>query len=197
MSSLRENPVRRPARARPTWLVAVLIAVAVLVVLGLGFGLLSLLRGSGESDAATAPASTAPAACETVMVTPAEVLPKPAKVKVNVYNATDTSGLASKTARAVAKMGFKVGKVANDPVGKPIAGVGQIRYGPKAEQAASLLLVYVPGATLIELDRKGRNVDLAVGNAFTGLAPEPEVVAVLASPSPSASGPGCVASPSS
>jgi hypothetical protein len=130
------------------------------------------------------------------MVTPAEVLPKPAKVTVNVYNATDTSRLARKTANAIEKRGFKIGNVENDPVGKPIPGVAQVRYGPKGAERAELVLLYVPGAELVELDRKGRKVDLAVGDAFTGLAPQPEVDAALALPSPVASGPGCPASAS-
>ena len=105
------------------------------------------------------------------------MLPTPAKVKVNVYNATATSGLASKTANELEDRGFRVGKVANDPVGKPIPGVAEIRFGAKGAQDAQLLLLYVPGAELVELDRKGRNVDLATGTGFTGLAPQPEVAA--------------------
>lgn len=190
MTSLRESPIRRQKPGRPTWLVALLVVVGVLVVIGIGFGVVSLVRGSADSSAPDATDPT-PTACVTAQVTAAELLPKPAKVKVNVYNATATSGLASKTANELEDRGFQVGRVANDPVGKPITGVGQIRFGPKAEPAAQLLLVYVPGAELVELDRKGRNVDLATGDGFTGLAPPPEVAAQLASPSPVASGPGC------
>jgi hypothetical protein len=85
--------------------------------------------------------------------------------------------------------------VANDPVGNPIPGVAEIRFGPKGAQGAQLLLLNVPGAELVELDRKGRNVDLATGTGFTGLAPQPEVAAQLASPSPVASGTGCPSPP--
>jgi len=193
MTSMRESPIRRQRPGRPTWLVAVLIVVAVLVVVGIGFGLVSLLRGA--SDDATSDASApSPTPCVTTTATPADVLPKPAKVKVNIYNATATSGLASKTATAVEKRGFTVAAVANDPVGKPISGVAQIRYGPKGEQGAQLVLLYVPGAQMVPLDRKGRQVDLAVGDAFTGLAPQPAVDVLLASPSPVVSGPGCASS---
>jgi hypothetical protein len=190
MTSMRESPIRRQKPTRPTWLVALLIAVGVVVIIGVVFGIVSLLRGS--SDEATADASSPAASpCVTTTVTVADVLPKPAKVKVNIYNATATSGLASKTATAVEKRGFTVVAVENDPVGKPITGVGQIRYGPKGEQGARLLLLYVPGAEMVALDRKGRQVDLAVGDSFTAFAPQPEVDAQLASPSPVASGPGC------
>ncbi len=193
MTSMRESPIRRQKPTRPRWLLIVLIVVGVLVVVGVGYGLLSLVRGSGDPEASEEPVSL-PSPCVTTMVTPAEVLPKPAKVTVNVYNATETSGLARKTANAIEKRGFKIGDVANDPVGKPITGVGQLRYGPKGAEEAQLVLLYVPGAELVELDRKGRKVDLAVGDAFTGLAPQPEVDAALTQPSPVASGPGCPAS---
>lgn len=190
MTSLRESPIRREKPGRPTWLVALLAVVALLVVVGIGYGVFSLVRGGSDSSASEA-ADATPSPCVTTSVTPAEVLPKPAKVKVNVYNATGTSGLASKTANELEGRGFQVRKVANDPVGKSITGVAQIRFGPKGEPSAQLLLLYVPGAELVELDRKGRNVDLATGDGFTGLAPQPEVAAALASPSPVASGPGC------
>jgi hypothetical protein len=192
---MRESPIRRQKAARPRWLVILLIVVAVAVVIGVGYGLVSLLRGSDDAVAGDDPTAV-PSPCVTTFVTPAETLPKPAKVRVNVYNATETSGLASKTARAIEKRGFKVGEVANDPVGKPIAGVGQLRFGPKGAEEAQLVLVYVPGAELVELDRKGRKVDFAIGDAFTGLAPQPEVRALLTQPSPVASGPGCPASSS-
>jgi hypothetical protein len=190
MTSMRESPIRRQKPERPVWLLALLIAVGVLVVVGVVFGIVSLVRGSSGGASADEAAPT-PLPCVTTMVAPADVLPKPAKVKVNVYNATATSGLANKTASEVENRGFTVVDVDNDPVGRPITGVAQIRYGPKGERSARLLVLYVPGAELVALDRKGRSVDLAVGDAFTGLAAEPEVKAQLASPSPLASGPGC------
>ena len=190
MTSLRESPIRRQRPARPRWLVIVLIAVGVLVVVGVGFAVVTLIRAATSGTAAEEATAT-PTPCVTTLVTPAEVLPKPDRVKVNVYNATDTSGLASKTATAVEERGFRIGKVDNDPVGRTITGVGEIRFGPKGASGAELVLIYVPGATLVELDRKGRAVDLAVGDGFTSLAPEEAVTAALASPSPVASGPGC------
>ena len=195
MTSMRENPIRPQRPSRPRWLAILLIAVAAVVVVGVGYGLISLIRGSGDTSASEE-STAVPSPCVTTMVTPAEVLPKPAKVKVNVYNATKTAGLASKTATALEKRGFTVADVANDPVGKTITGIGQLRFGPKGAEEAQLVLLYVPGAELVELDRKGRKVDLAVGDGFTGLAPEPEVQAALAEPTPVTSGPGCPASPS-
>jgi hypothetical protein len=188
--SLRESPVRRHQARRPPWLAALLVAVAVLVVVGLGYGIVSLVRGSGETDATAEPDPT-PTPCETVLVPAGDTLPAPAKVTVNVYNATATAGLASKTATALEDRGFAVGKVANDPADRDITGVGEIRFGPKAADDARLLLLFVPGAELVELKRQGPRVDLAMGDAFAGLAPEQEVNAALSSPSPVPSGVGC------
>lgn len=187
--ALRESPVRRRKAARPPWLIALLIAVGVLVVVGVVFGVVSLIRGPGD-PAADEPAPS-PTPCVTQTVAAGDLLPAPKDVKVNVYNATATSGLASKTASALEKRGFTVADVANDPSGKTLTGVAEIRYGPKAVKQAQLLLLYVPGATLVELDRKGRKIDLSTGDAFTGLAPEQQVNDGLAVPTPVASGLGC------
>ena len=189
MSSMRESPIRRQPTTRPPWLIVLLGVVGLLVVGAVIFAVVSLVRNA-TSTGADEPDPT-PTPCVTSTVTPAEVLPKPAKVKVNVYNATTTAGLASKTATALEDRGFRVGKVANDPVGRAITGVAEIRFGPKGAEEAQLLLLYVPGSQLVELDRTGRQVDLAMGDAFAGLAPQAEVTAALASPSPVATGPGC------
>lgn len=192
MSSLANNR-RRPAPSRPTWLVALLVAVGALVVVGILFGVISLLRGSSTDDA-SAPGAVPTGvseSCVTTMVTPADVLPKPAKVKLNVYNATGTSGLAATTAGTLVARGFTVVKVGNDPLDKQLTGVGQIRYGPKGESAAQLMLIYFPGADLVNDSRKTKRVDVVVGEGFTAVTPEADVTAAMASPSPSPSGPGC------
>lgn len=193
--SVRQAPSRPHGSSRPPWLLPVLIVVGVLVVVGLIFGVVSLIRGSGDDTAAASDGSV-PNPCSTEMFATSELLPPPSKVKVNVYNATATPGLASKTATALENAGFKVGKVANDPVARTITGVGQIRYGPKAEKRAQLLSYYVPGAELVQVDRKGVKVDLAMGDSFTGLAPEQQVNDALASPTPMPTGIGCSPEPS-
>ncbi len=191
MTSMRESPIRREPTARPMWLIVLLVAVGALVLIGLGFGAVSLIRGATSDEPVAGGTSAEPSPCVTTMVIPADVLPAPAKVKVNVYNATGTSGLAGKTATDIESRGFAVVEVANDPVGRPITGVAEIRFGAKGEKSAQVLAFQVPGAELVLLARKGRTVDLAVGDAYTGLAPKADVTAAMAAPSPSASGAGC------
>jgi len=181
---------RRPPQRRPPWLIGVIVAVAVLVVFGLVFGIWSLMKGDSSSPTATEPQSSA-SPCITQTQATSDVLPTPNQVRVNVYNSTPKTGLAKKTARELSGKGFKIAKVANDPLGKKIDGVAQIRYGPKGELGAQLLLLYVPGADMVNDYRTGSRIDLSTGKTFSGLSPEPGVKALLAAPTVVASGPGC------
>jgi hypothetical protein len=111
-----------------------------------------------------------PAACSTVVPTPQL---RPGDVSVNVYNATKRQGLASATAKDVAKRGFKVKSVANDPLKKTIKKAAEIRFGPTGAESAKLLAKHVPGAVLSEDKRKNDTVDLVLGDAWKKLGPAP------------------------
>lgn len=198
MSSLTGNranqPRRRPAE-RPLWLTVLLVFVAMLVLFGVGFGIATLLKGSGGGEPEAAVASSGQTVnlgnCTVVNVTPAEFLPRASQVTVNVYNSTSRIGLAGDTAKLLGVRGFRIGAVENDPLGVPIEGVGEIRYGPKGEAAAKLVAYHLPGATLVEDGRKGKKVDVSLGRQFVDLTNDAEVVAQLAEPSPSPSPEGC------
>ena len=188
------RPKTRPAQ-RPLWLTVLLIFVAMLVLFGVGFGIATLLKGSGSADSVDSSASPSVSAivdgCTTIMVTPAEVLPLASRVTINVYNSTKRVGLAGDAAKLLGVRGFKIAKVENDPLGVVIEGEGEIRYGPKGEAAAKLMAYHFPTATLVNDGRKGKRVDVSLGQQFTDLANDAEVVAQLAQPSPSASPQGC------
>lgn len=190
MTSMRENPIRRQPQRRPPWLIGVLIAVAGVVVVGVLYGIFNLVRGDSSTDASDV-ASGTPSPCVTTMTTPAESLPSPSQVRVNVYNATGTAGLAGKTAKELGSRNFKVVKVANDPRNKKITGVAEIRFGTKGEQSAQVLLFQAPGAELVNDGRKGKNVDLAMGEEFTELAPVDEVATAMSVETPVVTGVGC------
>jgi hypothetical protein len=116
-------------------------------------------------------------------------------VTTNVYNATDRAGLAASTAEELQVRGFLIGVIDNDPLAKTITGVAEIRHGPSGEQAARLMAFYIPGAELVDDGRKDATIDTALGAAYTSIAPQSEVDAALAAPSPSPSGPGCSPTP--
>lgn len=187
--SMREFPVRRRPPSRPTWLLPAIIVGAVVVAVVIVIVVVRVMGGSND-DAAAADAAPEPS-CSTIMAAPADELPVPAKVRVNVYNATEVSGLASKTARELKQRGFDIKEVANDPVGIPIEGVARIRYGPSSTLRAELLAYYVPGAELVEIDRSGPKIDIALGAAFVGVAPQPDVDSSLNTPEAVVTGPGC------
>jgi len=191
MTSLREFPVRRQPPSRPPWLLPAIIVGAVAVGVAVVILVVRMLGGSDEAaDAEAAPEPS----CSTVMVAPSDELPVPEKVKVNVYNATETSGLASKTARDLKKRGFVIRDVANDPVAMPIEGVARIRFGPSSAKRAELLSYYFPGAELVELDRSGPKVDVALGDAYVLIPPQPDIDAILNKPEAVLMGPGCFGS---
>ena len=61
------------------------------------------------------------------------MLPKPAAIKVNIYNATPRSGLAKAAADELKKRGFTIGKVGNAPAAydKKVPGTGMLLGGPR------------------------------------------------------------------
>ncbi len=195
MSAMRESAIRpTPKRRRPIWGILVLVALGMVALFVIGFGISLLFRGESEpvaDSSASAMASAASEPCVTTMVIPAQILPVTSTVSINVYNSTNRVGLAGDTADVMRARGFIVKKVANDPKTPKVAGVGEIRYGPKAEAAAQLLTYYLPGAELVPLGRTGKNVDFVVGKQFDAVTGDGEVAAAMASPSPSSAGPGC------
>jgi len=190
MTTVLPGRTRRPPNRRPPWLVGLAIGVAVVIVFAILFGAWRLVSGSPSTDAAAVPDVSA-LPCVTSTLSKAKVLPTPNQVRINVYNSTPKTGLAKKTARELSAKGFKISKVANDPLGKKIDGVAQIRYGPKGELSAELLLLYVPGAEMVNDYRTGKRIDLSTGQTFSGLSPQQGVKALLAAPTAIASGPGC------
>jgi hypothetical protein len=113
--------------------------------------------------------------------------PAPADIRVNVYNATTRNGLASSAARALRKREFAIIDVANDPLGKTVAGTAEVRAGADNEAAAAVVVAQVSGAFFVVDDRTDGTVDLVVGEAFKKLAPARATPA----PAPSGGPPAC------
>jgi LytR cell envelope-related transcriptional attenuator len=93
-------------------------------------------------------------------------LPPPRVITVNVYNSTDRDGLAADTAVTMQNRGFHVDRIANDPLGRHVLASAQVRYGPKGAAAARVVAAYVARAGLLRVHRKGRAVDLVLGQRF-------------------------------
>ncbi|MBC7559756.1 MAG: LytR C-terminal domain-containing protein [Dermatophilaceae bacterium] len=99
----------------------------------------------------------------------------PAGVTVNVYNASARTGLAASVARALDDKGFRVATVDNDPLGKTILTVGEIRAGPSGAAAAALISKRLVGATVVRDDRPDASVDLVLGKRYRALNTPPKV----------------------
>lgn len=118
----------------------------------------------------TQPASTTPATPQKT------VLPVPSKISVLVLNSTERTGLAGRTAKKLRKQGFKITDVADDkPLyggnGKPISGVGEIRFGPTAKPAAMLLHYLFPAATMKQNDSSSGVVTISLGAKYKKFVP--------------------------
>jgi hypothetical protein len=127
---------------------------------------------SGHSASPTTSAShapSAPASCTTKPV----IMPKPADVKVNVYNGAERSGLAGSTQTELIHRGFQVPNIGN--AAKTLTGVAEVQYGPSGALAARLVQMYVPGSTLTASTRADATVDLVLGKAFKTLAVQRQV----------------------
>ena len=159
------------------------------LLFGAAFVGVRLIRGSTTAEASGV--STSPSPCITSTVQPAGTLPKPTTVTVNTFNGSRHKGLARTTAAELQLRGFKIGLIANDPLGQHIKSFGDIRYGVKGAINAALLRYYVPGATLTLDKRTNGTVDLVTGEAFTGLAPQSQVDSAIAAPIPTATGASC------
>ena len=110
----------------------------------------------------------------------------PSTVNVRVLNATDTAGLAQTVAGELQGRGFVVDEVANDPTDREVTGVGEVRHGPRGNDAARYVAVFLPGAGDFLDTRATAQVDLVIGPEFQALA-TPDQVAAALSPAASAS----------
>lgn len=163
--------MRRPRRRSKL----VLAAIASVVALGLaGWGTLQLIDvftgGDKQASAADRKAdcpTAAPAA-------PAKALPKPAKITVNVYNATPRGGLAKAAADELKKRGFTIGKVGNATAAydKKVVGTGLLLGAPAAVDGTFPVLgTQLPGAATKTDARKGADIDLIIGTKFKAFSP--------------------------
>ncbi len=134
------------------------------------------------------PKPVASRACQAAA--PAKVV-TPGAVTMNVFNATNRNGLAASVAKSLRRQGFKVHTIANDPLGKSIAGVGEVRHGPPGAAGATLAASTLPGATVILDSRTDETVDIVLGDRFSALRTLPKgATSKAAKPAPAPS-PSC------
>jgi hypothetical protein len=204
--------MRRPRR-RGRILAAAISVAAVLGVLGWGSSqLIDVFGGNGGGTGRTggnstkAGAAQKPTACRRATPSPSVssvsfTLPKPGDVTINVYNATTNSGLAKKTADALAARGFHIGTFGNaDPAyDQKVKQAALLLAGQDGQAAARTVSAQFAGAPAFKTDpkRTGSTVDVMIGKAFTklnGAAAVKKAMAALAHSTPAptpTTGKGC------
>lgn len=198
--------MRRPKRRRRLVLGVVASAAALGLVAWGSVQLIDVFTGSKDEDTRTVSASSAsggdckPSASGTD-TNPAKA-PKPSAITVNVYNATDRSGLAKDTADELKKRGFKIGEVDNAPddLDKKVKSPGLLLGTPASKQNGALAVL---GAHLAKADtktdtaRKGKaakSVDLVIGSGYKALvkaATADQAISALSKPRPAPSATNC------
>ncbi|MER5631226.1 LytR C-terminal domain-containing protein [Streptomyces nitrosporeus] len=182
--------MRRPRRRRKL----VLSTVAAAAVLGLaGWGTLQLVdvfTGSDKQASAAGRVKTCPSPTATA---PARTFPKPAAIKVNVYNATPRGGLAKAAAKELEKRGFVIGEVDNAPAAydKKVPGTALLLGAPTASDGPfPVLSTQLPGVVQRTDTRRTADVDLIIGTkfkAFSTPAAAASALSALAGPAPAPS----------
>lgn len=168
MSYVRDNGLARQRRRRERRSMAILAFCGLLVVGAIVFAVAFVSQPTTSSG---------PCPNGTVSVAP----PAQSLFVTNVYNAGGPAGTAARAATALKSHSLQPGVIGNDPLGKTISGVGEVRFGPDGESAAKkYVAVYVPGATLVNDGRDGDSVDVVLGKQF----PTIPVAASSSSPAP-------------
>jgi hypothetical protein len=162
VSYVVESGASLARRARRRRALITLAVVALMLFFAFWYAY-SYYQGTDKAKAAPSPTCTATSTART-----------PGQITVNVYNATDRTGLAAKTAADVRKRGFKISTVSNDPLQKDVAGAAEVRYGPTGRESAKLVLTLVKGAKAVKDSRTDSSVDLVLGAKFTALAAPPK-----------------------
>jgi hypothetical protein len=167
-----ERPPVRPRSGRRPLPPLIFLLVLALAAVGVWW---NVLRQEGErkqaEEQACASAEAAPPSLD------------PATVSVRVFNATDQSGLAGTVAADLQARGFVVDEIANDSSGRTVTGVGEVRHGPRGNDAAAFLALVLPGAGDYPDTRATAVVDLVLGPEFVfpdSLATPEDVAAALA-----------------
>jgi hypothetical protein len=167
------SPVRPPVRARSGRRpLPPLIFLLVLAVVAAGTWWY-VLRQENAREASQA------AACSSAAAAPPSLTPS--SVTLRVYNATDQKGLAGSVAKVLQARGFKVTEIANDRSGRKVTGVGEVRHGPRGDDAAAFVKAFLPGASDYQDTRASSTVDVVLGPDFKQLSTPDQVSAALKS----------------
>lgn len=175
--------VRRRGRSRHRGrTIVVLLIVATAIAAGVAWWL------HDTDTKTTAAVATKRPSCPPTQLPPVVVAAH--DVHVNVYNATKRHGLASEVATQLRQRGFVVGKVENDPAGRTVTGIAEVRASASGAAPARTVGAQVASYVVVPDQRKDASVDLVLGAAFRSLRRTSAASAAM-SPTPSPRPSGC------
>ena len=149
------------ARSTRRW---VLAALGVVTIAGVALGLSWVAQDKWHPNFTPA---THGIACPSRAITPAA----PEDVQVNVFNATETDGLAVDAASSLQERGFHTGLVKNSDMPEETGGAPAVVIsGPGTTEAALAVQRQVPRSrVLLQAERTDGTVDLVLGEDFQRL----------------------------
>jgi hypothetical protein len=159
---------RRQRRAVATFTFVITLLLGTLVYAG------SYVQGW---VGAPAPKAVSNASCSSTALAPKDVT-------INVYNATVLPGLAAGVARLLEGQGFRVATIDNDPMGKSLDSVGEIRHGQSGTAGAMLLKKRLPKARVVNDGRPDASVDVVLGKGYKRLQVPPKVAVLKGAVAP-------------
>lgn len=183
------KPVRRGVGRAPVGTLALMVVLTV----GLAGTAWWISRGDPGADVV---ATTRPG-CPTPGPPPA--VGPPGAIRLNVYNATERRGLATRVAAQLRRRGFRVERVDDDPLRRTVRGAAEVRFGPAGARPARTVVAQLAPSGQVGAaaevgsapdKRRGGSVDLVLGTAFAGLRP-PAEAAAAAQPTPQPVPSGC------
>lgn len=149
-------------------------------------------NASGHAAVPGVASATAAAPAPTFAAIPPGHAPLASTITVNVYNATNRTGLASQTAAVLKQRGFVIGKIGNAPapLQNKVPGAAQITGAGTSAAMMTMVGAEVAGARPVVDTRKDTTVDLVIGNGFSALvtpAQAAKAVALASRPVPAPS----------
>lgn len=107
-------------------------------------------------------------------------LPAPGDITVSVLNATKRAGIAGRARTTLVTDGFNVpDQAGNDNPKKKIAGVAEIRFGPKGRPGAQLMHYYLPGARMVAVHSTKKTITVSLGQKYRKIVTPDAVKAAL------------------
>ena len=152
------------------------LLVAALVVVGVASwamftGKIDSWWGAGFSSKPSPSVAAGPQPCP---LKDTSKFQEPGRVKVNVLNASDRSGVAKATADTLVELGF-MATAANARTG-PYDGAIKVISGPKGVDKAYAVLKVLPNKAVLELDtRDDSSVDVILGAEADAIDPPDQI----------------------